>query len=310
MSNKKQIIITILFIALLFSGVVITLIRFNLSAIPEPWRLMLWDNLTALSITVGLLGIVTYFLKLSLEKPSSSPVTALSIIIFTYLIIRPFLNGILNTGYPAYLDTSIDRLTIRIPMDGKIKVAWGGDKVNQNYHAEYAGQRWAYDLIVEPHSHGSQNNEDYGCFGKAVLAPISGEVKSLANDQLDRVPDNEAEDIQNAYGNYIVIKPDESEHRLIIAHLKQGSVTVKKGQFIEEGMPIAQCGNSGNSTEPHVHIHYVALHEANENLYMTGLPLFFKSKNGPFMPVGGYEKQNGINVPIGDIIEHKSGTDD
>ena len=34
-------------------------------------------------------------------------------------------------------------------------------------------QRWAYDLLVEPAAHGSTDLEDYGCYGTAVVAPVS-----------------------------------------------------------------------------------------------------------------------------------------
>jgi murein DD-endopeptidase MepM/ murein hydrolase activator NlpD len=36
-------------------------------------------------------------------------------------------------------------------------------------------------------------------------------------------------------------------------HLRRGSLTVRPGDRVRAGQPIARCGNSGNSTEPHVH---------------------------------------------------------
>ncbi|MNC48479.1 Murein DD-endopeptidase MepM [compost metagenome] len=38
-----------------------------------------------------------------------------------------------------------------------------------------------------------------------------------------------------------------------LAHLKQGSVTVKKGDSVKTGDVIGKAGNSGNSSEPHLH---------------------------------------------------------
>jgi murein DD-endopeptidase MepM/ murein hydrolase activator NlpD len=43
--------------------------------------------------------------------------------------------------------------------------------------------------------------------------------------------------------------------QVLLAHMKQGSITVKAGETVHTGDPIGQVGNSGNTTEPHLHIH-------------------------------------------------------
>ncbi len=53
-------------------------------------------------------------------------------------------------------------------------------------------------------------------------------------------------------GNYIVIKHAENEYSLI-AHLQQYSIIVNEGQNVKYGDIIGKVGNSGNSTEPHIH---------------------------------------------------------
>ncbi|WP_328743968.1 M23 family metallopeptidase [Gulosibacter sediminis] len=54
-------------------------------------------------------------------------------------------------------------------------------------------------------------------------------------------------------GNHIFV---ESSTGIIVAlcHLQQGSITTQIGARMRTGDPIARCGNSGNSTEPHLHI--------------------------------------------------------
>ena len=42
---------------------------------------------------------------------------------------------------------------------------------------------------------------------------------------------------------------------VMIAHLKQGSITHAVGDVVQSGDYLARSGNSGNSTEPHLHIH-------------------------------------------------------
>ena len=42
---------------------------------------------------------------------------------------------------------------------------------------------------------------------------------------------------------------------MFFAHFKQHSIIVKQGQKVKSGELLGQCGNSGNSTEPHLHFH-------------------------------------------------------
>ncbi|HSN11463.1 MAG TPA: M23 family metallopeptidase, partial [Propionibacteriaceae bacterium] len=39
-----------------------------------------------------------------------------------------------------------------------------------------------------------------------------------------------------------------------LCHLQQGSVGVEQGRRVEAGEVVGRCGNSGNSTEPHLHL--------------------------------------------------------
>ncbi|MGI6879115.1 peptidoglycan DD-metalloendopeptidase family protein [Microbacterium sp. gxy059] len=53
-------------------------------------------------------------------------------------------------------------------------------------------------------------------------------------------------------GNHVLL-----EHRgtvVALCHLRQGSVAVRPGQEVQPGEVLGACGNSGNSTEPHVHV--------------------------------------------------------
>lgn len=57
-------------------------------------------------------------------------------------------------------------------------------------------------------------------------------------------------------GNHIYLRLDETGTFLFLAHLKKGSIKVKEGQHVNEGEVLAQVGNSGSSSEPHLHIHH------------------------------------------------------
>ena len=56
-------------------------------------------------------------------------------------------------------------------------------------------------------------------------------------------------------GNHVLIEC----RGIVVAlcHLKQGSITVRPGQDVQVGEVLGGCGNSGNSTEPHLHVQAV-----------------------------------------------------
>ena len=57
-------------------------------------------------------------------------------------------------------------------------------------------------------------------------------------------------------GNYVLIETRSAGRTAVVAlcHLQHGSVTVARGQSVRSGEMIGRCGNSGNSTEPHLHL--------------------------------------------------------
>ena len=62
-------------------------------------------------------------------------------------------------------------------------------------------QRWAYDLLVEPAAHGSTDLEDYGCYGTAVVAPVSARVHMASDGAPDHSPGQTSNDLENPTGN-------------------------------------------------------------------------------------------------------------
>ncbi len=80
-------------------------------------------------------------------------------------------------------------------------------------------------------------------------------------------------------GNYLAIKKNGSEVIVILAHLMKDTLVVKKGETTQQGQPIAKVRNSGNTTEPHLHIH-ATFQEEGEDLLFTGsdVPITFKKR--------------------------------
>ena len=76
-------------------------------------------------------------------------------------------------AYPANVNQTKPSVSIRLPVDQSVIVAWGGNSVENNYHVTVPSERWAYDLLAQPAALKIPNLEKYGIFGQTVLAPIN-----------------------------------------------------------------------------------------------------------------------------------------
>lgn len=146
---------------------------------------------------------------------------------------------------------------LSLPLKGRWLVFWGGDTRALNHHHDVPAQRFAFDLVGvnekgETHRGDGARNEDYFCFGREILAPADGIVVEAIDGVRDNTPPS-----MNPYclvGNCVVIQHRPNEVS-VLAHLQRGSVAVKAGESVKRGQLLGKCGNSGNSSEPHLHYH-------------------------------------------------------
>ncbi len=303
---------------------------------PQPAPSRLWRVLRLIPLTLMLLSLgilLTMFLMGGMTKISAwylaqflPPILGLLslVTLIIYAIVKRKFNRLMGMtlvgalvclspavmlvkpmAFPASLETTEPSATVRLPAEVPLKVAWGGDKLETNYHAVAPDQRWAYDLLVEPYVNGSDKLEDYGCYGVPVVAPANGLIVKAHDGEPDEVPGMVSNNFTAPEGNFVAIQLDETGTYLIIAHLKPGSVTVKTGDTVVEGQVIGACGNSGNTSEPHIHIHH---QRQDPNLFplnfAEGLPLYFRDHDGPPMPVGGFEQNGDVVTLTGDTVQH------
>lgn len=119
-------------------------------------------------------------------------------------------------------------------------------------HAIWPSECYAYDLLVEPYEVGSANNEDYGIWGASVYAPVSGRIIGVENREED-IPPNASEFASNA-GNYVYIEDNHHKVYFILSHFMQDSIVVSEGDYVEAGQYLGKVGNSGTTSEPHLHL--------------------------------------------------------
>ncbi len=212
----------------------------------------------------------------------------LFIVLFSIIGAWPlgWLANIGGLAYPANVQSMSPKIVVRFPLNERALVGWGGDRLEANYHVIKPNERWAYDILIPPAEVKSSKLKDYGIYGARVTAPASGTVVSINNDEKDLVPGSD--DFQSMAGNHIYLRLDETGTFLVLAHLKKGSIKVKEGQHVNEGEFLAQVGNSGSSSEPHLHIHHQRQDPSKISMFLAeGLPLYFQTEKGAMMPERG-----------------------
>jgi murein DD-endopeptidase MepM/ murein hydrolase activator NlpD len=139
---------------------------------------------------------------------------------------------------------------------------------------------------------------DFAGFGKEVIAPAAARVHAARDDVVDldfigQLPTNLAyfqEDLTRALGNYVVLEHAEGIWS-VLAHLQQGSVAVAGGQRVAAGEFLARLGNSGFSSGPHLHFHFM---DGPDILRASPLPVALTLEDGVFAPEAGNIIENPV----------------
>ena len=177
-----------------------------------------------------------------------------------------------------------EAVSLSYPLRGGIYYVGGGgaDRWINNHHVT-PPQDYALD-IVRLNAFGNRAKgimppealEQYAIYDDRVYCPCSGQVVIAEDGHEDNVPP--AKDLEHLAGNHVVIDCEGIE--VLLAHLKNGSIVVEAGQEVEEGLVLGQIGNSGNSSQPHLHIHAETGGPTGKILEGEGVPIRF---NGRFL---------------------------
>ncbi|MEW1926187.1 M23 family metallopeptidase [Streptomyces sp. NPDC088360] len=140
------------------------------------------------------------------------------------------------------------------------------------------GQTYAIDVVAEPEDGVrpafawlwpiARRNDAFPAFGAPLLAVADATVVHAEDGQRDHLSRNSLVALaylmivegvgrtvggaRRVVGNHIVLDIGEGTYA-VYAHVQRGSLAVRTGDRVRAGQVMARCGNSGNSTEPHVH---------------------------------------------------------
>ena len=124
-------------------------------------------------------------------------------------------------------------------------------------------------------------------FDRPILAPASGCVVAVHDGEVDHEARRSPLSLLRylltqgtrlrqgtgaVTGNCVVLELEECPAFVLLAHLRLGSITVPAGARVEAGEPLGTCGNSGNSTQPHLHLQAM---DAASPITAHGLPIVF-----------------------------------
>jgi urea transporter/murein DD-endopeptidase MepM/ murein hydrolase activator NlpD len=141
-----------------------------------------------------------------------------------------------------------------IPLTPPFLGAWQVSQGHDGEHTHRGIWRDALDFIVTEDGQSFSNKgllvEDFFCFGLPIVSPCYGQVVQLQNSVVDNTIGEV--NLRENWGNYLLIRVYDGVF-VLLAHLRQDSITVQVGDWVKAGQALAQCGNSGRSPQPHLH---------------------------------------------------------
>lgn len=222
------------------------------SVLAAPWG---WFGVP-LRIAIALLFAIA--MAMSLRRPREEEAVPPSPFRLLLMVLIGLFFGVVAIGVVRARRVPPAAIDVGFPLTrGAYLVGQGGSHPAANYHAQDPKSRYAVDLMklnsagmrargLYPDDAGA-----YAIFGDAVVSPCDGTIIAA----IDGFPDAAriSIDEKNPAGNHVIVRCGGAN--VALAHLQRGSVGIRAGVQVRRGTPLARVGNSGASSEPHLHIY-------------------------------------------------------
>lgn len=174
-------------------------------------------------------------------------------------------------GYP----TPAAVIDLASPLRGSnFVVLHGGASPLINGHYWITPQNYALDILGQDRLGRSatafSDRKELGAypiFSAPLYSPCDGTVMLAVDEFADQRPPKT--DRENLAGNHVMIACKGVE--IVLAHMKKDSIRVQPGEKVTTNTVLGEVGNTGNTSEPHLHIHAETASDSNEILDGKGV---------------------------------------
>jgi hypothetical protein len=191
-------------------------------------------------------------------------------------------------------------VVLSLPFEGRWMARNSPARRIPSHGTDLLGERYAIDFLGVDRRRrtapsgawgalfGSEPAERFFAFGRPILAPSTGTVVTVHDGEPDHVARRSQlsllpyalgqaarlrEGLHAIAGNHVIIELDGGAGFVALVHLKSGSVRVSERDRVQTGQRLAECGNSGNSTQPHVHLQVM---DSMDLAVARGVPMVFR----------------------------------
>ncbi|WP_461171201.1 peptidoglycan DD-metalloendopeptidase family protein [Arthrobacter sp. Z1-15] len=243
--------------------------------------------ITALTLTLVLIVLVWDMLP---EGPQALQITHSLLSLLVLLLVITMI-GITRWG----AGPKRDAFEVKMPVDGRWKIISSPAERIPSHGTHVFGQGWAVDMLCAPPNTepvpfrtvgGPLPADHFPSFGQPIKAGVHGTVVVARDAARDHGSQNSwlllplffIESFLRGvggerliFGNLLVIALEDNPY-LALAQLQRGSITVRVGDKVSPQDLVARCGNSGSSSEPHLHLQMM---DRPSPTFAAGIPLSF-----------------------------------
>jgi hypothetical protein len=231
-----------------------------------------------------LIAIVVTFIRLPRDIPFTDFDEVKSKFTLTSYLVPALIFSVMIVLALQGLFYSGQAVSLAFPLqDGTFYIAQAGATSAVNAHHPYGSQTYAVDILKlnrtgrNAAGFNQTSLEQYAIFGSPIYSPCDGMV-AAAIDGIDDLPPGSMGDMKHAAGNHVYIDCQVENVQVLLAHMQKGSLLVSRGDRIQTGQPIGTVGNSGNTGQPHLHIHARQGGTPDSLISGIGVPIFFRGR--------------------------------